>query len=135
MKILIVCFTALAFLLPAKAFSQTGTLMKQATAEEVAKDFKDNADTAKKKYNPEPPKGGQGGTIVQFKFQRLTDVDGKSLTLKTDGKIKVVINAKGLDQDTSGKKLVSCTAKFKEFKNNTVYFDSSDVKLTQITGE
>src|SRR4051812_41529587 len=70
-----------------------GVLVIEVDAADLAKEFQNDPEAAKKKYDPTGPKGGAGGAVVKLSGVVDSATD-KDITLKGAGKVAVVIRAK-----------------------------------------
>ena len=121
-------FVAVSMLLvvAADGSSQDKKVQFKVTADELADAFKADADAAKKKYEAETKDGAK--PVLQV-IGELKDVKKKDLTLKTTGKIAVVLLVKNIDEKAVAGKRISGTGTFKEFKSNTVFIECQEVDL------
>ena len=113
---------------------QAETIVYEVKAEEIAKEFAKDPKAAAKKYDPNPPKGGAGGSVIAIEGRLATAVQ-KDIFLKTDSKVTVVLRVKNLKQAPEGNKLIQAKGgKFFVFQNNTVIIQVDEVTVTQIVG-
>ena len=112
------------------------SILIEVTAADIAKEFAKDRDAATKKYDPNPPKKrAAGGAIIKISGE-LEKAKGMDLFLKTDSPIKVLIKAKKLVGEATGKKAVEVDGgTFKEFKDKTIVIEAATAKLVQIVGK
>ena len=130
MKIVIIGIVSVFLAGLATAQDKPKPKMLRITVDDIANDFKANEAAARKRFAP--PKDGVGGVIVQLESQRLQSVRKNELNLYAESSVKVVVIAKDFKETVKGSNLVTCSCTFRDFKNNTVYFDSSDVKINRV---
>lgn len=109
------------------------TLLIETNAADLAKEFEKNADAAKKRYDPKPPKGATaGGAYVKIGGE-VDKADKGGVYLKTDSKVKVYIQTKKLPE--TGRFVADGSGTFKDFKNNTVTLECKEVEYKRIIGD
>lgn len=118
----------------AQAPKPVGTVLLETTANDIAKEFKDDPEAAKKKYNPNPPKGGAGGAIIN-----LTGMfQGKGtglITLKNDSGMDVAINVQNVPNDFGRYHVIVSSARFKSINGKTIFLDAGSVEYKRIIGD
>jgi hypothetical protein len=110
------------------------TYLIQTTAIDMAKEFKTDAEAAKKKYNPNAPKGELGGAIVNLTGMFEAKGDGL-ITLKNDSGMQVAINVKEVPKDFGKYHVIISSAKFKSFVGKTIVLDAGSVEYKRIIGD
>jgi hypothetical protein len=117
---------------------KAGAILVKADAVEIAAEFEKDAKAARKKYDPRPPKGGAGGTIVEITgVVASVNERKKTVTLETGTKVSVVLQAKkfiGPDQK-SKRLLAQATGRFDRFERNTVVIECDEANLLRIVEE
>ena len=104
-------------------------LLIKETAEQVARDFKDDPKKARGKYTPKkPPKGVLAGTIVIVTGE-VEKIEGSSVHLKTGSDIAVVFRAKKRVEKKD--KHAEAEVRSVSFKGKQVVFEVDEVKFRE----
>jgi hypothetical protein len=111
-----------------------GAIRYEVTADELAKEFKDNAAAARKKYDPNPPKGGAGGAIIAITGELQRTGRGE-VSLKNDAGLTVLLRAKNVKQPPNNRQVVIASGKFNSFNRNTITIDADSIEFKQIVGQ
>jgi hypothetical protein len=96
--------------------------VKKVTADELAKEFKDNADKARMKYNPEPP---TKGAVIELTGE-LDKIERFALHLKNSSGLVILVNANRFPAYQPGQKIVVKVTggKFKGYKDKVITIDA-----------
>lgn len=98
----------------------------------LAKEFDTDAKAAANKYDPNPPKGGAGGAVINI--DGPVEVKGGKVYLKTTGTPKILLE--GATPPKAGKKWAAVikAGKFKGFKGGVISLEGT-VKYEEIIGK
>lgn len=112
-----------------------GTYIIDTTVDEITADFKKDADKAKTKYNPNPPKGVLGGALINLSGV-IKDVGNGFVTLKNDNGIKLTVKVNNIPKNANNKTLVKISgAKFVSYKDGEIVIEVEKAEFTPIIGE
>lgn len=104
------------------------------TPEDIIKDFTKDEEAAKKKYNPNAPKGEASGTLVNTDGP-AKEIKGNDVIIAPGGKYQIVLRGKKLEGPKDGKVAgVVKGARFLKVDDKSIIFTADVVKLEKIIG-
>jgi len=106
------------------------TTMYETSIVALAAEFKEAPGKAIAKYSGLSADGKVSIPLIHFSGA-LSGYEGKQLTMTTDNSVKVIVIFSSFNEERPESYSVTGIGRFKEFKNDTVYLLSSDVKFGQ----